>query len=120
MQLTHNLMDLYFNYNGRVGDVKGAQEGIEEFEQIAKTASTEEEKLRYEQAAEKLKIEILPKMQKEMEQLAKELGLDSSDIGKVAKADSKESATLAIRQQPHGQLLLLNSYEVGNYYHNKI
>ena len=122
MQLSNNLMDVFFGYNGRVGDVKGAKEGITEFEQLAKNADSPEERERYSQAAEQLRTEILPKMQEEMEQLGKQLGLNSSRIGQAVEIDKNNSQApnLAIRKNEDGILSFITSYESGSYYHNKI
>lgn len=122
MQLSSNLMDVFFGYNGRVGDVKGAKEGITEFEQRAKNADSPEERERYAQAAEQLRTEILPKMQEEMEQLGKQLGLNSSRIGQAIEIDKNNSQApnLAIRKNEDGILSFITSYESGSYYHNKI
>ncbi|WP_440055365.1 hypothetical protein ACSLBF_04270 [Pseudoalteromonas sp. T1lg65] len=119
MEISRSLMDLFFGYNGRVGDVKGTKEGIAEFEQRAKTASTPEERARYAQAAKQLRTEILPQMQKEMEQLGKQLGLSSGDIGKVIKKDAEDLPELALKQQKSGVLSAITSYEKGSYYYNK-
>ena len=121
MQLSNNLMDVFFGYNGRVGDVRGAKEGIAEFEKRAKNADSPEERERYAQAAEQLRTEILPKMQEEMEQLGKQLGLNSDNIGQVIELDSNnaEILNLAVKKTEHGLLSPITSYQQGSYYHNK-
>ncbi|MBQ4880429.1 hypothetical protein J8M21_24830, partial [Pseudoalteromonas luteoviolacea] len=96
-----------------------AKEGIAEFEQRANTASTPEEQARYAQAAEKLKTEILPKMQEEMEQLGKQLGLNSRDIGKVIETDENGIPNLAMKQSKNGGLSFMTAYETGSFYSNK-
>ncbi len=122
MQLSSNLMDVFFGYNGRVGDVKGAKEDITEFEQRAKNAESPEERERYAKAAEQLKTEILPKMQQEMEQLGKQLGLNSGRIGQVIEIDKDNNhiPNLAIKKSDDGILTFMTSYESGSYYHNKV
>lgn len=112
----------FFAYNGRVGDVKGAKEGIAEFEQRAKNAESPEERERYSQAAEQLKTEILPKMQQEMEQLGKQLGLNSGRIGQVVELDKDKKVVpnLAVKKSDNGILSFMTSYKSGSYYHNKI
>ncbi|NMM41306.1 hypothetical protein [Pseudoalteromonas arctica] len=122
MQLSNNLMDVFFGYNGRVGDVKGAKDGITEFEQRAQNASSPEERERYAQAAEQLRTEILPKIQEEMEQLGKQLGLNSSRISQAIEIDKNSSQVpnLAIRKNEDGILSFITSYESGSFYHNKI
>lgn len=121
MQLSNNLMDVFFGYNGRVGDVRGAKEGITEFEQRAQNASSPEEKERYAKAAEQLRTKILPKMQEEMAQLGKQLGLNSNNIGQVIELDSNnaEILNLAVKKTEHGLLSPITSYQKGSYYHNK-
>ncbi|MFC0119798.1 hypothetical protein [Pseudoalteromonas xiamenensis] len=122
MQISNNFMDVFFGYNGRVGDVKGAKEGIAEFEQRAKNAESPEERERYAKAVEQLKTEILPKMQQEMEQLGKQLGLNSGQIGQVIEIDKDHNSVpnLAIKKNGGGVLSFMTSYESGSYYHNKI
>ncbi|QTL36662.1 hypothetical protein [Pseudoalteromonas viridis] len=122
MQLSNNLMDVFFGYNGRVGDVKGAKEDIAEFTQRAKSAESPEERERYAKAVEQLKTEILPKMQQEMEQLGKQLGLNSGQMGQILELDkdNKFVPNLAIKKSDTGVLSFMNSYESGSYYHNKI
>ncbi|WP_046004905.1 hypothetical protein [Pseudoalteromonas rubra] len=122
MQLSNNLMDVFFGYNGRVGDVKGAKEDIAEFTQRAQNAETPEERERYAKAVEQLKTEILPKMQQEMEQLGKQLGLNSGQMGQILELDkdNKFVPNLAIKKSDTGVLSFMTSYESGSYYHNKI
>lgn len=121
MQIPRNMMDVYFGYNFRVGDVKGAKEGIVEFQQLANSASSPEERARYAQAVKQLKNEILPKMQQEMQQLGKQLGLKKSQIGKVVKADMDDMAHLALKKPKRNQqaLSFITDYETGSYYSHK-
>ncbi|MCF2907131.1 hypothetical protein L1285_02070 [Pseudoalteromonas sp. DL2-H2.2] len=119
MQLPRNVMDIYFGYNFRVGDVKGAKEGIAEFEQIAQNATSDEERERYAQAAKQLRTEILPKMQKEMEQLGKQLGLKGGQIGKTVDLDGDALSHLAVKKDQLNGLSMITPYETGRFYHNK-
>lgn len=119
MEIHRSLMDLYFGYNFRVGDVNSSKESIQEFEQLAKTANTPEDRLRYAQAAQQLKTEVLPKMQKEMEELGKKLGLKDGEIGKALKLESDSVFGLNIKRQQNGLFSLVTTYEKGMFYHNK-
>jgi hypothetical protein len=118
MQISNGLMDIFLNYNGRVGDVNGAKEAISEYENLAENASTPEERERYAEGVERLKTEILPKMQKEMEQLGSQLGLNTGLMGQVIEKD--DLTNLAMKRGLNGSLSFITSYESGSYYHNKI
>ncbi|MEZ7205779.1 hypothetical protein [Pseudoalteromonas sp. DY56-GL79] len=120
MQLPRNMMDMYFGYNFRVGDVKGTKESIVEFEQIAQNASSAEEKERYALAAKQLRTEVLPQMEKEMEQLGKQLGLKAGQIGTEIELNSDSLSNLAIKKDRYGVLSAVTPYEAGSFYHNKI
>lgn len=86
---------------------------------LAKTANTPEDRLRYAQAVQQLKTEVLPKMQKEMEELGKKLGLKDGEIGKALKLESDSVFGLNIKRQQNGLFSLVTTYEKGMFYHNK-
>ncbi|MCG7536597.1 hypothetical protein [Pseudoalteromonas sp. OOF1S-7] len=119
MQLPRNVMDIYFGYNFRVGDVNGTKEIIVEFEQIAQNASSAEERERYAQAAKKLKTEVLPQMQKEMEQLSKQLGLKGGQLGEAVDLNGDSLPYLAVKKDQQKRLSMITPYETGRFYHNK-
>ncbi len=83
MKVTSSVMDLYFGYNMRVGDVQGAKDGIKKFQQIANTSNNPEQIERYANAAKKLQTEILPMLQSDVCNIGKQLGLPQSHIGSV-------------------------------------
>ena len=81
---------MYFGYNTRVGDVQGLTKAVGEYEQIAANAETPEERERYANAAKQIKNEMLPRMREEMNNYAKQLGLDTDEVGKVITKDELE------------------------------
>ncbi len=83
MKITSNIMDLYFGYNMRVGDVQGAKNGIKTFQQIANNSNNPEQCERYAKAAKQLQTEILPMLQNDVNNLGKQLGLPQNKIGSV-------------------------------------
>ncbi|KID58079.1 hypothetical protein JF50_04905 [Pseudoalteromonas luteoviolacea] len=113
------LMDIYFGYNGRVGDVQGAKKDIQEFQRLAKTADTPEQRERYAQAALQVKNEILPQMQEEMEQLGKQLGLNSGQIGSTINKEDLITDNLSFKKGRGDILSLVTAYQPGSYYSNK-
>ncbi|KZN48184.1 hypothetical protein [Pseudoalteromonas luteoviolacea] len=120
MQLiTGGLMDIYFGYNGRVGDVQGAKRDIQEFQQLAKTADTPEQRERYSQAVVQVQTEILPKMQKEMEQLGKQLGLKPGQMGNTINKEDLIKENLAFKKDNKDIISFITDYQPGNYYSNK-
>ena len=61
-------------------------------------------------------------MQQEMEQLGKQLGLNSGRIGQVIEIDKDNNhiPNLAIKKSDDGILTFMTSYESRSYYHNKV
>jgi len=90
MNVGFGLMNMYFGYNTRVGDVEGFTKTAEEYEKIAANAETPEERERYANAAKKIKNEMLPQMREEMNNYAKQLGLDTDEVGKIITKDELE------------------------------
>jgi len=83
MDVSFGLMNTYFGYNTRVGDVEGLTKTAEKYEKIAANAETPEERERYANAAKQIKNVMLPRMIEEMNYYAKQLGLDVGEVGKV-------------------------------------
>lgn len=81
MNISSGIMDVFFGYNMRVGDVRGATKAINEFEHLAQNAESAEDRTRYANAAVEMKEEILPKMKQEMIMLGKKLGLSNIELG---------------------------------------
>ncbi|KZN62347.1 hypothetical protein N473_19775 [Pseudoalteromonas luteoviolacea CPMOR-1] len=113
------LMDIYFGYNGRVGDVQGTKRSIQEFQQLAKTSDTPEQRERYAQAALQLKNEVLPQMQKEMEQLGKQLGLKPGQLGSAINKEDLVADNLSLKRGRSDILSFVTAYQPGSYYSNK-
>lgn len=90
MNIGSSLMNMYFAYNTRVGDVQGLTKAVNEYEKIAAKAETPEERERYAAAAKQIKNELLPQMKEEMNNYAKRLGLDTSEIGQVLTKEQLE------------------------------
>ena len=90
MSVGFGLMNMYFGYNTRVGDVEGLTKAVGEYEKIAVNAETPEERERYANAAKQIKNEMLPQMREEMNNYAKQLGLDTDEVGKVITKDELE------------------------------
>jgi len=90
MNVGFGLMNMYFGYNTRVGDVEGLTKTAERYEQRAANAETPEERERLSNAAKQIKNEMLPQMREEMNNYAKQLGLDTDEVGKVITKDELE------------------------------
>ncbi|KZN48183.1 hypothetical protein L1077_05645 [Pseudoalteromonas luteoviolacea] len=117
--ISMGLMDIYFGYNGRVGDVQGTKRSIQEFQQLAKTSDTPEQRARYAQAASQLKNDILPKMQKEMEQLGKQLGLKPGQMGSTINKEDLIKENLAFKKDDKDIISFITDYQPGSYYSQK-
>lgn len=90
MNIGNGLMNMFFGYNTRVGDVQGLTKAVGEYEQIAANAKTPEERERYANAAKQIKNELLPQMREEMNDYAKQLGLGTGEVGKTITKEQLE------------------------------
>ena len=115
--MTHGIMSTLLAYNQRVGSVELAQRAINDLENLASQAKTPEMRKRYADAAVETKNEILPKMEKEMRQLAQQLGLSGSKIGdSITKEELEELLGPDIGlNKKDGKLSFFKGYFPGNY-----
>lgn len=90
MNISAGLMDIYFGYNMRVGDVQGLTEDASRYTKMAESAETAEE--RYANAVTQINNDLLPKLSEEMNSLGKQLGLSEGDIGQVLTKKQKPCA----------------------------
>ncbi|WP_428242935.1 hypothetical protein [Gynuella sp.] len=116
MNISNGMMDIFFGYNMRVGDVQGAKEGITQFQQLADSADTPEQRERYSNAVSKLKTEILPMLEKDLGQLGSQLGLSTDLIGHTISVDDLKGLSLGLQQDSEGKLGFFDGYQPGNYF----
>ncbi len=90
MNVSHGMMDLFFGYNTRVGDVQTLNRVTETYEDFAQNAETPEDRERYANAVVQIQDEVLPKMKQEMNELGQKLGLSGEDLGKALTKEELE------------------------------
>lgn len=115
MNISTGLMDLYFNYNGRVGDVEGLSRDAEEYKHLAETAETPEQRERYANAVTQIKTELLPTIKKQMDEMANQLGLLQSQKGSAISLEDLKGPNIGLSKNPKGAISFFNSYQSGSY-----
>ena len=120
-----NTMDIFFGYNMRVGDIKGLTKSAAEYAELAKTASTAEQREGYANAVIQINNELLPKLQQEMNTLGHQLGLSDDNLGQVlskkALEEKNEKNTLSLLEYiADGTPSYSSKYQSGNIFSKKI
>lgn len=120
MNVSSNLMGLYFGYNGRVGDIQTLDKALVKFGDLANNATTPQERERYAQAVDKINNEVRPKIKKEVEDLGSQLGLSKNSMGKAISLDELENTYLDLKNKPNDLPYFSDDYHPGSFFSKNI
>ncbi|WP_040440205.1 lipase chaperone [Algicola sagamiensis] len=115
-----SMMDVFFGYNGRVGDVQSCRQGIQEYTMLSQTAETPELREYYAKSAQNMRENILPKMESEMKQLAHQLGVKGEKLGQVMsleELETRKGPSVFFQREDKDTLQFMKAYQPGEYFY---